>query len=459
MTGAGRKMGLYQGRIFWSGSVSLADGRIEETHTLREAQAADFHHTLYFSPEQALKIDDGECGFFWITEDGEVETEWREALGRDIICGIKEQITVIEWMESMENEVYEKEREREDMTGFEKFQQKIKDGILAYLPGEYRDATVDIIHVPGNNDQEQTAVAITRNNRTAPARVYLEEYYNRFPDWVSDGAILRTIARDYLAEEEEMEWKAGMAEAIKDYGSVKGDIRVQVVNRDMNQESLRGCPKKEVEGTDLVAVFHVMLYKEGEARASMLVTDRMMEGWGVDMESLYGTALDNTVAQAPAQISSLISIYSGGEEPLTPEKVFSEEQELYVLSNSQKWHGAAAVLYPGLLQSIADAAQSSFYVMPCSIHEVILAKGQDCLPAVAGGTEKTGGCAYGISALTGAGTEKAAGGLCGEQDEDGASVWGQRGIPVIPEEEVWGRGGQDHCQPDSGDGKDFEPPG
>ena len=40
MTGAGRKMGLYQGCVFWSGSVSLVDGRIEETHTLQEAQGA-----------------------------------------------------------------------------------------------------------------------------------------------------------------------------------------------------------------------------------------------------------------------------------------------------------------------------------------------------------------------------------------------------------------------------------
>ena len=166
MMGAGRKMGLYQGRIFWSGSVSLVDGKIEETHTLREAQEADFHHTFYFSPEQALKIDDGECGFFWITEDGEVEAEWRESLDRDIICSIKEQIAVVEWTESMENEAYvnEQERKREEMTGFEKFQQKIKDGILAYLPEEYRDAAVEIVHVPGNNDQEQTAMTIDRKS-------------------------------------------------------------------------------------------------------------------------------------------------------------------------------------------------------------------------------------------------------------------------------------------------------
>lgn len=267
------------------------------------------------------------------------------------------------------------------MAGFERFQQKVKDGILAYMPEQYQGAEVEIIHVQKNNDQEAVGLAIKRKGQTASAKIYLDEYYARFPDWVSDGAILRTIARDYLAEEAEMEWKAGMAEAIKDYGSIKGNIRVQVVNRDMNRESLRGCPKKEVEGTDLVAVFHVMLYKEGKARASVLVTDKMMEGWGVDMESLYGTALDNTVAQAPAQISSLISIYSSGEEPLAPEEVFSEEQDLYVLSNQQKWHGAAAILYPGLLQSIADATQSSFYVMPSSIHEMMLIKKSDATDA------------------------------------------------------------------------------
>ena len=373
-------MGLYQGCVFWSGSVSLVDGRIEETHTLQEAQAADYHHTFYFSPEQALKIDDGECGFFWITEDGEVEAEWRETLGRDIIGSIKEQIAVIDVMEDVENEENEQneqERERVDMTGFEKFQQKVKDGILAYLPKEYRGATVDIVHVPRNNGQEQVAMAIKKESQAVPTKICLDEYYTRFPDWISDGTILRTIAGDYLAEESEMKWKAEMAEAVKDFDSVKGNIRVQVVNKDMNRENLRGCPHKEVEGTDLAAVFRVMLYKDGEEHATVLVTDKTMKGWDMDVDALYETALENTAAQAPARIRSLMSAYSGGEESLAPEEVFSEEQELYVLTNPQKWNGAAAMLYPGLLQSIAEATGASFYIMPCSVHEVMLAKEGD----------------------------------------------------------------------------------
>ena len=368
-------MGLYQGCIFWSSSVSLVDGRIEETHTLQEAQAADFHHTFYFSPEQASKIDDGECGFFWITEDGEVGAEWRESLGRDIIGSIREQITVIEWRESMGNKAYqnEQEREREDMTGFEKFQQKIKEGILAYLPKEYRNATVNIVHVPRNNDREQVAMVIKKEGQGLPAEVYLEEYYTRFPDWVSDKTILRTIAGDYLAEETEMKWKAEMVEAVKDFDSVKGNIRVQVVNKDMNRENLRGYPHKEVAGTDLAAVFRVMLYKDGEERAAVLVTDKTMKDWDMDVDSLYETALKNTAAQAPAQINSMMSLFFDSMEPLEPKEVFRNEG-LYILSNPQKDYGAAVMLYPGLLQSIAEATQSSFYILPSSIHEVMLMK-------------------------------------------------------------------------------------
>ena len=252
--------------------------------------------------------------------------------GRDIVCSIKEQITVIEWTESMEKEAYEneQERERENMTGFEKFQQKIKDGILAYLPEEYRDAAVEIVHVPGNNDQEQTAMTIKREGQEMAARVFLDEYYARFPDWVSDETILQTVAGDYLENESKREWAENMRESAKDFDTIKENIRVEVVNRDMNKESLINCPKKEIEGTDLLAVFRMLFYEQGKVCANALVTHELMETWDMDVETLYETALDNTAVQMPAQICSLMSVYFDGEESLEPGEVFSEEHEMYV---------------------------------------------------------------------------------------------------------------------------------
>ena len=265
-------------------------------------------------------------------------------------------------------------RKGKEMTGFEKFQQKIKDGILAYLPEEYRDAAVEIVHVPGNNDQEQTAMTIKREGQEMAARVFLDEYYARFPDWVSDETILQTVAGDYLENESKREWAENMRESAKDFNTIKENIRVEVVNRDMNKESLKNCPKKEIEGTDLLAVFRMQFYEQGKVCANALVTNELMETWDMDVETLYETALDNTAVQMPAQICSLMSVYFDGEESLEPGEVFSEEQGMYVLTNPQKSKGAAAMLYPGLLQSIAEATQSSFYILPSSIHEVLLMK-------------------------------------------------------------------------------------
>ena len=75
-----KNQGVYQGRAFWSGSVSLTDGCIEEIHTYEEAEAADFHHSLYFSQAQVERMADGECAFFCINY-GHVEVYWRDNPG------------------------------------------------------------------------------------------------------------------------------------------------------------------------------------------------------------------------------------------------------------------------------------------------------------------------------------------------------------------------------------------
>lgn len=92
---SGKKVGLYKGHIFWSGSVRLSDGRIQEIHSFREAQETDFHAMFYFSPEQISKMDSGECAFFWVTEEGKVELDDEVDFGQAyIISQIKKQITI-----------------------------------------------------------------------------------------------------------------------------------------------------------------------------------------------------------------------------------------------------------------------------------------------------------------------------------------------------------------------------
>lgn len=54
-----------------------------------------------------------------------------------------------------------------------------------------------------------------------------------------------------------------------------------------------------------------------------------------------------------------------------PADSMEEESEtpLYVLTNKARLYGASCILYPNLLDSIADKLTCDFYLIPSSIHE------------------------------------------------------------------------------------------
>lgn len=91
----------YNGRPIWCGSVNLLDGEIEEVHSYEEAQAMDFHHSLYFSEAQVEKMAGGECAFFWI-DSGQVEVNWRERCDPAVAQRLTAQLSFIGQPEAVE---------------------------------------------------------------------------------------------------------------------------------------------------------------------------------------------------------------------------------------------------------------------------------------------------------------------------------------------------------------------
>ncbi len=80
--------------VFWCGSARMSDGKVEEAHSFREAQAADFHTDFYFSAVQEAKMENDESIFFWVTEEGKVEAAWNGLQRKDILFEIRKQIIV-----------------------------------------------------------------------------------------------------------------------------------------------------------------------------------------------------------------------------------------------------------------------------------------------------------------------------------------------------------------------------
>ena len=50
---------------------------------------------------------------------------------------------------------------------------------------------------------------------------------------------------------------------------------------------------------------------------------------------------------------------------------------MYVLSNKSKLNGSGCILYQNLLRSLGKKLESDFYILPSSVHEVLLIPADD----------------------------------------------------------------------------------
>lgn len=104
-----------------------------------------------------------------------------------------------------------------------------------------------------------------------------------------------------------------------------------------------------------------------------------MEIWGSSEAELLEHAQKNTPEEMQFFMCSLQEMlcHMIGQES-NYEWDSSREMPLYVLTNSQGMYGASCILYDGVLEQAAEQLGSDLYVLPSSIHEVILlpAKGE-----------------------------------------------------------------------------------
>lgn len=253
---------------------------------------------------------------------------------------------------------------------FSEFIEQVKGQIADYLPEEYAEADITVLETIKNNDQKVNSLCIKRPEDRAVPNIYLNDFYRAHQEGLEMDEIFSSISRIY---------QEGMAESAQwqdfhlgDFESIKDLLYVVVLNQGSNQEYLKDIVHKDIPDTDITAVLRVLCDKENEnGNASFIVQESMLEKWGVAGEDLFDLALKNTERLFPPKLQSVESLlFLHEDENILGEKL--EPYEQYMFTNDVKVHGAAVMLYPGLLQKIGEATQGNFFILPSSIHETIL---------------------------------------------------------------------------------------
>lgn len=100
-----------------------------------------------------------------------------------------------------------------------------------------------------------------------------------------------------------------------------------------------------------------------------MIRNEHLKLWHKDEEEIREIALKNTPELLPAAIWTMKDML--GEMGVDTENL-SEETPMYILSNKSRINGASAMLYDGVLRKFAGNLGSDLFILPSSVHELIL---------------------------------------------------------------------------------------
>ena len=172
---------------------------------------------------------------------------------------------------------------------------------------------------------------------------------------------------------------------IFDFQKVRERIVYRLVNTEKNEQMLQDVPHREI--LDLSLIYYVLLDASEKGTTAMLISDRHMDQWKTTEEILWSEADRNTRRLLMAECFTMQYAMSellgaAGKEARREQNLLESkengEDKMYVLSNRARSNGAACMIYPYVLRMMGDILEEDFYILPSSIHEVIL------VPASAG---------------------------------------------------------------------------
>lgn len=217
-----------------------------------------------------------------------------------------------------------------------------------------------------NNGRERTGLTISQGETNISPTIYLEEYYQQFKKGNSPEDIVESILDVYHEVNFEHTWQV---HSIKDFAEIQSKIVYKVISADKNEEFLKAVPV--IYYLDLAIVFYILFEVNDSGTATIPITNELVSLWNTNARDLYDIAKKNSPSLLPATLKPMRVVI---EELLGNEceSCILDDDIMFVLTNQLRNFGAACILYGDILEQINGQLDENYYILPSSIHEVII---------------------------------------------------------------------------------------
>lgn len=161
------------------------------------------------------------------------------------------------------------------------------------------------------------------------------------------------------------------------YEAVRPMLSIQMCNPKTNREYLEDKPYTLCG--ELAAFYRIQVAADHEGTASIAITDSLLRNWNITKDQLHKDAVQAENERNPVCFYDMDDVMSEIVSSKKPDNLFQQGEPLdigfiplYVLTNQNKENGAGVLARDGVLEKVGTLIGSNFYVLPSSVHEVLI---------------------------------------------------------------------------------------
>lgn len=251
---------------------------------------------------------------------------------------------------------------------------KAKKEIRCYLDenGD-TDVTIEDSDVIKANDTTLHGFILRRKGSAAGANIYLDDLFERHESG-EDGEWLMQELKDRCRYA--MESPLPPVELLNDLDleKIRSRLTLRLLDVRRNMSYMAERPYIDA-GNGLAMAVDINCDESIRSEWKVAVTDGVLRSIGCSREELLTAAMENTMKLEPPLLMDLPRYLTTGslKNYLDPASSPGEGVEgPFILTNTSQIRGAAVLFYPGIMERISDVFHGGYYVLPISIHEMLI---------------------------------------------------------------------------------------
>ena len=254
---------------------------------------------------------------------------------------------------------------------YEEFKEQILEDVRKGLEERTGHGYDTQTHTVEKMNESYEALTVKPEDGILGVNINMDELYKAYEGGHDyDQLVDRTVTRASAALENHPDFNL---EALQDYDHMKETLSMEVVSAQRNAELLEKVPHKEIE--DMAVVYRFVVDSGDDGRGSILITNQMLDNYGITAEQLHQDALEFAPVMRPAVIQTMAETLLEMMGPEAKDMIpVLPDDPLFVATVPDKIQGASVLAYENFMEQAAERVGGDFYILPSSIHEILLVR-------------------------------------------------------------------------------------